>query len=90
MALDGYFGAPVLALLPALGNISGRMLADTIRVSQRTLSLGLHAAAGIVTAVTGTSPELTLMEVFRRYPVVGLERSNRYPNHNALSHKNGS
>lgn len=53
MPLDGYLGALVLALLPALGNISGGMLAETIRVSPRTLSLALHAAAGIVIAVIG-------------------------------------
>lgn len=40
-----------LALLPAAGNFAGGALAEIVHVSQRTLSLALHAAAGIVLGV---------------------------------------
>lgn len=42
-----------LALIPAAGNFAGGLLADMTPVSRRTLSLALHAAAGIVIAVVG-------------------------------------
>ncbi|MCB2178013.1 MAG: ZIP family metal transporter [Actinomycetales bacterium] len=42
-----------LAALPALGNFAGGALAEFFRVSDRTLSLALHLAAGIVLAVVG-------------------------------------
>ena len=40
-----------LALLPALGNFGGGLLAEWLRPSQRTLNRVLHAAAGIILAV---------------------------------------
>jgi ZIP family zinc transporter len=40
-----------LALLPALGNFAGGLLAERFPVSERLLNLALHAAAGIVLAV---------------------------------------
>lgn len=40
-----------LALLPALGNFAGGLLAERFPVSQRQLNLALHAAAGVVLAV---------------------------------------
>ncbi len=40
-----------LALLPALGNFGGGLLAEWLRPSQKTLNRALHAAAGIVLAV---------------------------------------
>ena len=43
----------LLALLPAAGNFLGGVLAEMIHVSQRTLSLALHVAAGVVLAVVG-------------------------------------
>ena len=46
-----YLSALLLAALPALGNFSGGVLAEVFNVSQRTLSLALHAAVGIVIAV---------------------------------------
>lgn len=49
----GYLGVLALILLPAAGNMAGGGLAEVIDVSQRTLSLALHAAAGIVLAVVG-------------------------------------
>lgn len=42
-----------LALLPAAGNFLGGLLAEVLQVSQRTLSLALHLAAGVVLAVVG-------------------------------------
>lgn len=40
-----------LALLPAIGNFGGGVLAEWVRPSKRTLNHALHAAAGIVIAV---------------------------------------
>jgi ZIP family zinc transporter len=42
-----------LALLPGAGNFAGALLAELRPVSARTLSLALHAAAGVVLAVVG-------------------------------------
>ena len=42
-----------LAALPALGNFAGGLAAEFLHVSERTLSLALHAAAGIILAVVG-------------------------------------
>ncbi len=42
-----------LASIPALGNFIGGLLAEGVDVSRRTLSLALHAAAGILLAVVG-------------------------------------
>ena len=42
-----------LAALPAAGNFFGGVLAEVFRASERTLSLALHLAAGIVLAVVG-------------------------------------
>jgi ZIP family zinc transporter len=42
-----------LAALPALGNLSGVLLAELVPVSHRTRSLALHAAAGVVLAIVG-------------------------------------
>lgn len=57
--------------LPALGNFGGGLLAEVFRISQKTLSLALHAAAGVILAVIGielmpqaldtTLPWLTLL-----------------------------
>ncbi|RPF28023.1 ZIP family metal transporter [Georgenia muralis] len=54
-----------LAALPALGNCVGGVLAEVLRVSERTLSLALHLAAGIVLAVVGLElmPEALAAEV---------------------------
>lgn len=43
----------LLALMPAGGNLLGGILAELLRVSPRTLSFALHAAAGILFAVIG-------------------------------------
>lgn len=42
-----------IAAMPALGNFAGGLLAEAVPVSRNTLSLALHAAAGIVLAVVG-------------------------------------
>lgn len=41
----------LLALLPAVGNFAGGLLAEAIRTTRANLSLALHAAAGIVLGV---------------------------------------
>lgn len=51
--MSGYLLVLGLAALPAAGNFAGGVLAETFRVSERTLSLALHLAAGIVLAVVG-------------------------------------
>lgn len=40
-----------LALLPALGNFAGGLLAEVLRTTRARLSLALHAAAGIILGV---------------------------------------
>jgi ZIP family zinc transporter len=51
--MDAYLLALAYAAMPALGNLGGGVLAEVLPVSRRTLSLALHAAAGIVLAVVG-------------------------------------
>ena len=51
--MSGYLAALLLALMPAAGNFAGGLIAEVMRVSQRTLSFALHAAAGILFAVVG-------------------------------------
>lgn len=51
--MSGYWTAVLLALMPAGGNLLGGILAELLRVSPRTLSFALHAAAGILFAVIG-------------------------------------
>jgi ZIP family zinc transporter len=51
--VDGYLIVLGLAALPAAGNFAGALLSETIKVSERMLSLALHLAAGIVLAVVG-------------------------------------
>ena len=53
MDLDGYALVLALLALPAVGNWAGGALAEVVPVSGRTLSLALHAAAGIVLGVVG-------------------------------------
>lgn len=49
--MDGFLSVLALAVLPALGNFSGGLLSEMVNVSRRTLSLALHAAAGIILGV---------------------------------------
>jgi zinc transporter, ZIP family len=49
--MDGFLSVLALAALPVLGNFSGGLLSEMINVSRRTLSLALHAAAGIILGV---------------------------------------
>lgn len=53
VAMSGFWLVLGLAALPAAGNFVGGVLAELVRGSQRTLSLALHLAAGIVLAVVG-------------------------------------
>lgn len=49
--MDSIWTVLGLALLPALGNFGGGMLAELFVTNQRRLSNALHAAAGIVIAI---------------------------------------
>jgi ZIP family zinc transporter len=49
--MNDYLIVLALTALPAFSNFAGGFLAEKIDVSQRSLSLALHAAAGIVLAV---------------------------------------
>lgn len=49
--MNDYLKVLALAAIPALGNFVGGWLADVADVSQRTVSLALHSAAGIALAV---------------------------------------
>lgn len=51
--MGDYLVVLALALLPAAGNFLGGVLAEVFEVSQSTLSLALHVAAGVVLAVVG-------------------------------------
>ena len=59
-----YLTVMLLALLPAAGNMLGGVVAEFTTVSQRTLSLALHVAAGVVLAVVGIElvPEALAVE----------------------------
>ncbi len=49
--MNEYLIVLALTALPAFSNFTGGLLAEAVRVSERTVSLALHAAAGIVLAV---------------------------------------
>lgn len=46
--MSNFLQVLLLALLPALGNFGGGLLAEFLRTSRQTLSLALHVAAGIM------------------------------------------
>ena len=49
--MSGWLNALLLAMMPAVGNFAGGVLAEFVPVSQRTLSFALHTSAGIIFAV---------------------------------------
>ena len=51
--MSEFLSVLALALLPALGNFSGGLLAERFQASRRVVSIALHAAAGILLAVVG-------------------------------------
>ncbi len=51
--MRAYLVALGFALLPALGNFFGGVLAEIFTVREQLLSYALHAAAGVVLAVVG-------------------------------------
>ncbi|MGC1208872.1 MAG: ZIP family metal transporter [Ornithinimicrobium sp.] len=51
--MDGFVFVLAFAALPALGNVLGALASEITEVSERTLSLALHLAAGVVLAVVG-------------------------------------
>lgn len=68
--MNDYLMALVLATLPAAGNFVGGLLAELASVSQRTLSLALHAAAGVVLAVVAVELMPQAMEATSPWIVV--------------------
>ena len=57
-----YLTALLLSSLPALGNISGGLVAERFEISGKALSLPLHLAAGIILAVVGIELLPTTLE----------------------------
>lgn len=68
--VEEYLRALAFAALPAAGNFVGGLLAEFVRVSQRTLSLALHGAAGIVLGVVGVELIPEAMEAERDWIVI--------------------
>lgn len=68
--MDDYLTVLALALLPAAGNFAGGLLAEAFNVSARTLSLALHAAAGIVLAIIGIELMPEALEASRPWVVL--------------------
>ena len=62
--MEGYLLALAFAALPALGNFAGGLVAEGFDISDRVLSLALHAALGILVAVIGLElmPEALAVE----------------------------
>ena len=57
-----YLTALLLGALPALGNISGGLVAERFDIADETLSFSLHVAAGIILAVVGIELLPTTLE----------------------------
>ncbi|MDP9444060.1 MAG: hypothetical protein M3P83_06820 [Actinomycetota bacterium] len=51
--MQGFILVLALAALPAAGNLLGGIASEVVDVSERVISLALHAAAGVVLAVGG-------------------------------------
>jgi zinc transporter, ZIP family len=51
--MSEFLNVLALTALPALGNFVGGLVAEVFPASPRTLSLALHAAAGVLLAVVG-------------------------------------
>lgn len=51
--MNDFLQVLMYAAMPAIGNFLGGILAELFNVSERTLSLALHLAAGIILAVIG-------------------------------------
>ena len=62
--MDQYLAVLALGALPALGNFGGGLVVEFIDVSERTLSIALHLAAGIVLGVVAVEllPEAFAVE----------------------------
>ena len=67
MQSDGLLVLLGLALLPAVANFAGGLLAEPFRISDRTLNRVLHAAAGIVVAVVAVEIMPTSLEAASGY-----------------------
>lgn len=51
--MEGFLQVLLFAAMPAAGNFLGGITAEMKQVSDKTLSLALHFAAGIILAVVG-------------------------------------
>ncbi|HEY3274789.1 MAG TPA: hypothetical protein VGJ92_13545 [Methanocella sp.] len=49
--MDAFLAAMALGLLPAAGYVIGGLVAETVAISEKTLNLALHLAAGAMLAV---------------------------------------
>lgn len=60
----------LFAALPAVGNFFGGLLAEFLNVSQKSLSLALHLAAGIILAVIGIELMPAALEAEQQWIVI--------------------
>jgi zinc transporter, ZIP family len=68
--VQGYLFVLALAALPAAGNFVGGLLAEFFAVSNKMLSLALHAASGILLAVVGVELMPQVLEAEPAWVVV--------------------
>lgn len=68
--MDGYLKVMLFAALPAVGNFFGGLLAEFLNVSQKSLSLALHLAAGIILAVIGIELMPAALEAEQQWIVI--------------------
>lgn len=68
--MDGYLKVLLFAAMPAIGNFLGGLLAEFLNVSQKSLSLALHLAAGIILAVIGIELMPAALEAEQEWLVI--------------------
>lgn len=65
---DAFWRTLVLAAMPAIGALLGGLLAEAVTLSRRSLSIMLHAVAGILLSVVGI--ELLPLALGGQYPLL--------------------
>ena len=68
--MDGFLKVMLFAAMPAVGNFFGGLLAEFMNVSQKSLSLALHLAAGIILAVIGIELMPAALEAEQQWIVI--------------------
>lgn len=68
--MDGYVKVLLFAAMPAVGNFLGGLLAEFLNVSEKSLSLALHLAAGIILAVVGIELMPAALEAEQKWLVI--------------------